>query len=118
MGYRSEVRGVIYGNPSEVDSFLVEFAEDYKTVEGDTDTLEVIEYNSYKLITMHSDYCKWYEDYPVVQAWDNLMKNAKKQGLHYEFIRIGDDSDDVVQVQSVDSEGLLQFSRSIEALFE
>jgi hypothetical protein len=110
MGYRSEVRSVIYGEPKVVDQFLEDFSVDFEIVKGDSD-LEIVSHDDYKVIHLHNDYCKWYDDYPVVQKWNDLMKKSQDFGLNYEFIRIGEDSDDMEEDCSPNASCLIGFSR-------
>lgn len=47
------------------------------------------------IIKTTMDNVKWYESYPDVQAWENLMAEAgENPALAVEFIRIGEDTED------------------------
>ena len=56
---------------------------------------------------------KWYDDYEDVQYWHKLLEEAEQLGLNYEFVRIGEERDDVVVEHGGDCEYFLDVSRSI-----
>jgi hypothetical protein len=56
------------------------------------------------VIDLYGDNWKWYEDYPAVIAWNNLLQDAEECELDYEFARVGESSDDVVYDCSANSQ--------------
>ena len=100
MGYCSQVRSIIYGEPDKVLAFwtkhklagneaLKSFADNIKryTVNaGDAGTA---------VIDLHGDDWKWYEEYEPVAAWHMLLDDATDYDLEYEFARVGESRDDV-----------------------
>jgi len=129
MGYRSQVRSLIYGPKEKLDEFLLlhttilgsEVFRYFKdslsryTVKAD---IYLKEQKSSEEILIHvldlSGYSwKWYESYEDVQAWENLIYEAQEFGLNTEFIRIGEDDTDIVCRTNDDNLGLLGISRSI-----
>lgn len=100
MGYRSQVRSIIYGEPDKVLAFWTKhklegnkalklFAENIKryTVNaGDAGTA---------VIDLYVDDWKWYADYEPVAAWDMLLDDATDNDLEYEFARVGENRDDI-----------------------
>lgn len=114
MGYRSQVRCLIYGDPEKLDAFIIthelilntqileSFGENltrYATkawyyVESKAVEREV------HVLDLYGDGWKWYESYSDVQAWTKFMQDAPNMGLDYEFIRIGEEHTDVEQESS------------------
>jgi hypothetical protein len=64
----------------------------YKDMEGKiTQTI--------KILDMSCDDVKWYDDFDDVKSWTKLLASAEEQGLNYEFVRVGEESDDIEQEQ-------------------
>lgn len=63
------------------------------------------------------DWVKWYESYPEVQAWNILLAdisdNCEDTGLAYEFVRVGEETDDIETQFGGDVEFYLGVSRAI-----
>jgi len=114
MGYRSSVRSCVYSDNVELfDAFIagqklseprlfedgnwfknnLKFEEQiYKDMEGKiTQTI--------KILDMSCDDVKWYDDFDDVKSWTKLLASAEEQGLNYEFVRVGEESDDIEQEQ-------------------
>jgi hypothetical protein len=93
MGYRSEVKSVIYGTKEEMAKFnndnvvlLTALSEDFgNQLSHETN-------GHYELIYLDCEYSKWYDSYPDVTRWHNLLNLAKDAELKTEFVRIGEDS--------------------------
>ena len=120
MGYRSDVTIVIYPDPGEQKS------ERY-------DTLKVLMNTTFKSAYEEWDECftwldhprvlqfqiqsiKWYPSYPDVQALTTMLDAiGEMEGYNYEFMRIGEDSDDIESNSRGDHlEYYVQLTRSIE----
>lgn len=113
MGYRSEVRCLIYGTKEQMDVFLTtqalvlnspalqEFKKDLIRYEIKLreETLHVLDLDG-------SDW-KWYQGAKWVEAWNSFMEAAEEDDLQYEFICIGEDPRDIEQDTSADYIGLL-----------
>ena len=117
MGYRSEVRCLIWGSEEKMGAFLVEnrliiphpafqhFKDSLKSyvveaaIEFDDDT-QTIPTKTYQILDLYGDYWKWYESYSDVQSWVSLMDTAKEAGLDVYFIRIGEGDGDDQDVES------------------
>lgn len=109
MGYRSQVRSLIYGEPDKICAlyaaqaltggkvFSDYFADELKRYRIDRDvygedgqrTIEV------EVIDYTGDSVKWYAGYHDVQAWEQLLSDAAEMGLCTEFIRVGEEHDDI-----------------------
>jgi len=110
MGYRSQVRSCIYSDDAELfEAFIagrkliddpvfrdenwfndsLEYPEKiYKNMEG-----ELIQ--TIKILALHGDDWKWYDEYEYVNAWHKLLKDAEVAGLNYEFVRVGEEDGDI-----------------------
>jgi len=110
MGYRSQVRSCIYSEDAELfEAFIsgrkliddqvfhdenwfndsLEYPEKiYKNMEG-----ELIQ--TIKILALHGDDWKWYDEYEYVNAWHKLLKDAEVAGLNYEFVRVGEEDGDI-----------------------
>ena len=66
---------------------------------------------------------KWYPDFPEVKAFNQFVSNflelAEQEEIQwaYEFVRMGEDSDDVEETYSDHSHYLIRISRVIDSEF-
>lgn len=134
MGYRSQIRCLIYGDPDVVQALWTkhellgsglsdEFmgsVQRYRAQRSVPDR-EAMEHNrnlspegktSYisrdievEVIDMTGDDWKWYDSYPSVQAWNTLMRDAPDMGLNYEFVRLGEEDSDIEMENHIDDDG-------------
>lgn len=110
MGYRSDVKSLIYGDVERMKVFIVKtkllgannaldlFKDNIviQTVKADPST-------ELTCIELQGEDWKWYESYADVIAWEALLKEAEKDGLDYEFVRIGEESNDIEERCSTDA---------------
>lgn len=102
MGYRSQVTSIIYGEPDKVKAFKVKAKLTHSTVfESFKDNIKDIiiktsPTDELGCIELDGDSWKWYDGYPDVQAWHQMLEDAVEFGLSYEFVRIGEERDDIV----------------------
>lgn len=132
MGYRSQVRSLIFGSPEKLDVFITTntlitqhpalkketgFKENLKRY-----SVEIEIYNSetssfdkkiIHVLDLYGDSWKWYEGYGDVQAWTNLTEQAQEFGLDHEFLRIGEETNDIEHTSTSDNDRLLSVSRTI-----
>jgi hypothetical protein len=96
MGYRSEVKSVIYADKNKIDSFINDNKEafDYLKSEFD-DALQVIDKDNEKIIFLNGDAWKWYHDYKEIMAWNDFMDLADEKELSVEFVRVGEEPEDI-----------------------
>lgn len=110
MGYRSDVRSVIYGSTDRMQEFmkahelLVDKVNYSFGLEEFTDGSDTI-------LHLHDSDVKWYEDYPEVMAWNKLMELAEQAGLASEFIEIGQNVEDFTTISAGPSRGIIGFER-------
>ena len=121
MGYRSDVTIVMYPKRKEDFALLKLYAD-----ETFPDKFEVHEDNNriegFQYLLLEIDSIKWYEGYEEVDVytrafskWDTMFEDEyePEQGsiFHYEFVRIGEDYEDIVYDRSVDSDMILNIER-------
>lgn len=124
MGYFSEVRCIVYGEPERMLRFVtaqkltrpVIFSEfggyisEYMVDSGEKGTA---------VLDLNIGSAKWYDDFENVRAWvamlqeiDDLNDEADDAVLEYEFIRVGEENGDVETRYSSITEGWI-FARTI-----
>jgi hypothetical protein len=94
MGYRSEVKSIIYSNEKEIEAFKLAHFELYNQICEEYGS-EVTTFNKdgRSFIYLNADYTKWYDEYDEVQHWNSLLDLAQCDGLNTEFVRIGESSE-------------------------
>jgi hypothetical protein len=94
MGYRSEVKSLIYGTEQEIADFKAATFDLYNQVRAENgDEITDERNDKFKLIFLNAPYSKWYDEYEEVQHWHDLLDLAKEAGLCTEFVRIGESSE-------------------------
>lgn len=121
MGYRSEVAGLIYAPQELVNKFKKDHADVIQLLDDEFNdgSLKYLGNEEYDFIYLHGKQWKWYDSFKEVEAWHKLMDLAEKDGLAVEFVRIGEDYDDIeTEYQGVDFLNYyLNVERFIEATF-
>lgn len=148
MGYRSQVRSLIYGDPDKICALVAAnalrggvsvvstFSKEgaltrYRLTRRLYDhaataaqpknenggATAVYKEFEIEVLDLYGDDWKWYDDYPDVRAWSDLLDEAREMGLSTEFTRIGEDTDDTEWLIDVADEGdhYLFVRRIIEA---
>lgn len=121
MGYRSDVRSIIYGPPDLMLRFVtaMKLDEKYKAVFehfGDNITIRTwVGETPITVLDLTGDGWKWYTDYPDVNLWHELLAMVETddtwEGLHYEFCRIGEEDGDIERDGSTENDNLIIVSR-------
>jgi len=94
MGYRSEVKSVIYGNKNDVSKFKELFFNEYnQLVEDFASELTSFDRGDRTFIYLDADYVKWYDEFEEVQRWHAFLTLAQDLGLATEFVRVGESSE-------------------------
>lgn len=95
MGYRSEVKSCIYGEPSEMDKFMADNADALTQIKEDFGSqLRTLKMGDRrKFIYIDCEYSKWYDEFSDVQRWHAFLELAKEAELSTEFVRVGEDSE-------------------------
>ena len=117
MGYRSSVTAVFYTSKEKfpVMKLYVDehFPEDLKGC------LKVVGERGY---LFQDDQVKWYDSWPEVQAFQRFVSNFLEfadggddsTSWAYEFVRIGENSDDLEETYSDGAEYVLSVIRDVE----
>ena len=127
MGYRSDVTMIMYPSADHRDKFAA-----LKLYVDETlpDEFEVIGEGDRRYLHCYIDGVKWYDSYEEVDTysklfseWDELFADpddpSAKEGLQadtifqYEFMRIGEDYEDVEYHQSYGADHVLNMSREV-----
>jgi hypothetical protein len=94
MGYRSEVKSVIYGNKDDVSKFKELFFNEYNQLVEDFATeLTSFDRGDRTFIYLDADYIKWYDEHEETQRWHAFLILAQDLGLATEFVRVGESSE-------------------------
>jgi hypothetical protein len=114
MGYRSEVAYVIRFANKEMRELFVSMQRAKADPHINEALNELAEVENC-LLGYHADHVKWYEGYKDVEAHHTLMKdsidmfNQDEDVVGWRFVRLGEESDDNVQDEAGDSEGLYEY---------
>jgi hypothetical protein len=123
MGYRSVVEAVFYTRKEEEYPLLKLYVDEnipkfWK--EEDEKYLKPIKARNtwgYHFIT---DNVKWYESYPEIQEYSNFVERfeefAESRNWAYEFVRLGEEMDDIEEHRSTHADYILSVSREIQLL--
>ena len=123
MGYRSDVHALFYTTTKEEWPLLKLFMDENFPFDK-LDEPKVIERKHLWGYEVKYEDVKWYSDYEDVKAFDAfktkylaLLDAQEENGKEwaFEFIRIGEDTEDVECENSMASVGVLSVRRSIEA---
>jgi len=120
MGYRSDVTVLIYPDNDEQN------AERYDTLKVLMNTTFKLTYEEFesnfewldrhRVLKFATESVKWYDSYPDVRGLHSMMDAiGDMEGYNYEFMRVGEDYDDIEQNQrGNDLQYHISVSRSIE----
>lgn len=130
MGYRSEVKCIIYGSPEVLDSFIAKHV-----MQGNKFLSELSDHITYGLITrtwyhndgkrdevqnkimdFHGSQFKWYDEFEDVQGLNQLMDDIDENyedTLDFEFVRVGEDYKDIETKSSTHCYGYIYPSTTI-----
>lgn len=123
MGYRSNVMAVFYTyDPIEYPSiklFIDENVPEWFRGDEYMTTFESSNGNNLQGIKFDLQNVKWYESYPDIQRFEEAMRKFEKLAdegnkWYWEFVRLGEEVEDVEERHCYNSENLLYVSRSIE----
>jgi hypothetical protein len=117
MGYHSDVMAVFYTTDKEEFPLLKLFVEENFPKE-ELGALEPLESERYFGFLFEAEDVKWYDgfgDVGMFHAFSNKFRELgrDKKTWHDEFVRIGEDFNDIDVHTSMFSEGLLQVRREI-----
>ena len=123
MGYRSDVVAVFYTYETTqfpsiklfIDENMPEFfkGNDHMSVFETAKGLRGIKFNIPSV--------KWYPSYPVVRQFEQTLEKFKELSAEVdskwccEFVRVGEEVEDIEEHQSYNAENLIYVSRTIES---
>ena len=131
MGYRSVVEAVFYTrNEEEWPILKLYIDENFPKFWGDEDKecLKPIKASNAWGYHFTANNVKWYENYPEIQEFNEFAEkfvafSASEEGMPekqlnwaYEFVRLGEQADDVEEHRSDNAEFILCVRREIELL--
>jgi hypothetical protein len=122
MGYRSDVQALIY--PLSGDQNLLEYNK-LKLLMNTTfkDVFEAWsdDYFSWddkhRVLKFSANSIKWYDSYPDVAKFIKFLADVRDLEYEYEFMRIGEDTDDIESDGTGDSSNYMYIQRTIEVNF-
>jgi hypothetical protein len=116
MGYRSNIRCLLYpldtptgDAPSLSDNYhaLVTLMNTtFKNVVDDFSSDMTLDPH-HRVVDFVIDDVKWYPSYPDVQAFEKMLDEVAELGYCYEFVRVGEDQNDIEMRESDHSNGYL-----------
>lgn len=124
MGYRSDVRAHIYsyrvvGDPDNT----VAVADGYARLKliMSTTYKEFMEYwgdsfswnDNRQFLDFAMSDVKWYDDFPEVKKFMEFLKEIDELDFEYEFVRMGEETDDVERQSSDEADWFLEVRREI-----
>ncbi len=119
MGYRSDVTCVMYSrDPSgKRDEAGTAFMKAWLNSHITEEDKELFEFND-SMVVFSVEQWKWYDSYPDIQRLEKLFEDFMELcevGNNYrmEFMRVGENYDDIEMRESDNSHGLLRLKRSI-----
>ena len=125
MGYRSEVAIKVYGEEENMVGFKKAYDEALAKLpeveQGFIDELMKDDDNNGfadGIFTFHAEYIKWYvdSDYVGVNFFMSLLELVDDLGVNSEFVRIGEEYDDIETDYRGDCEYMLGVTRMIDGI--
>jgi hypothetical protein len=125
MGYRSDVTAMFYAPKEKGAALKLYVDENFPTI-GDLikdEDLRGFEGGGYCGYIFENTDVKWYPSFVEIQAFDKFVRaflelaegeNAEALGWSYEFIRVGEDYNDIEFERSDNCAFLLDVTRTIE----
>jgi len=124
MGYRSVVEAVFYTrNEEEYPLLKLYVEENFPKSEELREGLKPIKANNVWGCHFIADNVKWYESYPEIQEFNEfvvkfnqlLMENERARPTWaYEFVRLGEEANDIEEERSDNADFILSVRREIE----
>lgn len=118
MGYRSNVTAVFYTSKDKWPTLKLYVDENFpEELKG---CLSIVGERGY---LFQDDQVKWYDSFPEVQAFQRFVSNfleladgedSENLDWAYEFVRIGEDSDDLEETYSDGAVYVLNVVRDVE----
>ena len=122
MGYRSDVQALIY--PPSGDQNLLEydklkllmnttFKDVYESWGDDWFTWD----DKHRVLKFSANSVKWYDSYPEIERFIKFLAEVRDLEYEYEFIRIGEEDDDLETDSTGDANHYMYVERTIQVNF-
>jgi hypothetical protein len=124
MGYRSDVTAVFYCNAEEDYPSMKLFVEE--NIGGTfKEDLRELEFKEHKCLKFYLEDVKWNDTHVDVTEFNGFIKKFKELAdgeggtlsWAYEFVRIGEELDDILFVESDGAQNVLTVYRGVEIAF-
>ena len=113
MGYRSDVKFAVYAKDQEhfkgciAHWLLTGHSPFHKDNNSLWDSVSVIKthnkwYQAFGLL-FETEYVKWYQGYPEIDAIENMIEDLEESSFEYEFIRVGENQEADIEVRTSDN---------------
>ena len=119
MGYRSDVKALIYPlggehNLLEYDKLKLLFNTTFQDV-FEAWGEDYFSWNDkHRVLEFDANSVKWYDSYPEVQTLVKFLADVHELGYEYEFMRIGEEDEDIETDNSGDAENYMYVERTIQ----
>jgi hypothetical protein len=122
MGYRSDVICIMYARDvkdvDKVDEAGMAFIKAWLNSRLTEEEKNLFEFDHDSMVVFSVEQWKWYDSYPDIQRLEKLFEDFMELcevGNNYrmEFMRVGENYDDIEMRESDNSHGLLRLKRSI-----
>jgi hypothetical protein len=128
MGYRSDVTAVFYCHKKEDYAPMKLFVEENLLINSkwmQENTKEEVSAGDNKYMCFRGEDVKWYESYADVQLFNEFIKAFKELADEdggeltwaYEFVRIGEELDDIHTEESDGAMNVLNVYRGVDVAF-
>jgi len=124
MGYRSNVMAVFYTyEPNEFPAMKLFIDENIPEWFKDEEFMSTFERtDNLQGVKFYLTDVKWYESYSDIQGFEQALKKFEKLAdegnkWYWEFVRLGEEVEDIEERRSYQADGLLHVVRSIECGF-
>jgi len=127
MGYRSDVTALIYPsggehNLLEYDKLKLLLNTTFKDVwdewGGEREFEDGWEWDDkHRVLQFTATSVKWYESYDEIKRFTEFLAKIQELEYEYEFIRLGEEDNDIEYDSTGDAQGYLSVRREIEVSF-
>ena len=116
MGYRSQVKSVVYQTKDKFDKFYDDNREEIDYFKEEFGCMSIATKGQYKVLFLDFEEVKWYDSFPEVISWHKFLEKAEEEGMYYEFVRLGEDDSDVEVDYGTNDSGnyILELERHIK----
>lgn len=122
MGYRSDVKALIYPlggehNLLEYDKLKLLFNTTFQDV-FEAWGEDYFSWNDkHRVLEFDANSVKWYDSYHEVQMFVKFLEEVRDLGYEYEFLRIGEEDEDIEADSTGDAENYMYVERTIQVNF-